>query len=103
MTATIQRRYPAAGRRVENEALDYWWERAECRDADPELFFGGEHRSSGQKKLDEHAAKLICSHCPVRQECLAEALSDEERHGIWGGLTSRERRRLKKMRETPLR
>lgn len=41
-------------------------------------------------------AKLLCAHCPVRDECLADALENDAEFGIWGGLTSDERRRLKR-------
>jgi hypothetical protein len=40
-------------------------------------------------------AKQVCSICPVRRECLLDALRDVERHGIWGGLTERERSRVR--------
>jgi WhiB family redox-sensing transcriptional regulator len=41
-------------------------------------------------------AKKVCTTCDVRSECLEYALSNDERFGIWGGLSERERRRLKK-------
>lgn len=41
-------------------------------------------------------AKKICLDCPVRAECLQYALDHDERFGIWGGLSERERRRLKR-------
>ncbi|HEV7534577.1 MAG TPA: WhiB family transcriptional regulator, partial [Acidimicrobiia bacterium] len=39
-------------------------------------------------------AKTICSMCAVRKPCLEFALTTREKHGVWGGLTERERRRL---------
>ena len=42
-------------------------------------------------------AKKICTGCDVRAECLSYALSNDERFGIWGGLSERERRRLKRL------
>ena len=42
------------------------------------------------------AAKKVCTGCEVRAECLEYALAHDERFGIWGGLSERERRRLKK-------
>ena len=42
----------------------------------------------------EQRAKAVCAGCPVRQECLDTALTQNERYGIWGGLTDVERRRL---------
>jgi WhiB family redox-sensing transcriptional regulator len=41
------------------------------------------------------AAKAVCSHCPVRQTCLEYAISTNERWGIWGGTSERERRPLR--------
>jgi WhiB family transcriptional regulator, redox-sensing transcriptional regulator len=41
-------------------------------------------------------AKRVCTTCPVRAECLEYALGNDERFGIWGGLSERERRRLKR-------
>lgn len=40
----------------------------------------------------ENRAKAVCASCPVRSECLEHALNGDERYGIWGGLTYRERR-----------
>jgi WhiB family transcriptional regulator, redox-sensing transcriptional regulator len=66
-----------------------WQSDALCAQTDPEAFFpekGGSTRD----------AKKICSGCEVRGECLEYALANDERFGIWGGLSERERRRLKK-------
>ena len=41
-------------------------------------------------------AKKVCLSCDVRVECLEYALGQDERFGIWGGLSERERRRLKR-------
>ncbi|WP_424894351.1 WhiB family transcriptional regulator [Streptomyces sp. SAI-124] len=69
-----------------------WSEYAACRTADPdELFVEG----AAQNK-----AKAICTGCPVRTECLAYALDLRIEHGIWGGMTERERRAL--LRRRPL-
>jgi len=67
-----------------------WQERALCAQTDPEAFFpekGGSTRD----------AKKVCVSCDVRAECLEYALAHDERFGIWGGLSERERRRLKKL------
>lgn len=66
-----------------------WQSRALCAQTDPEAFFpekGGSTRD----------AKRVCGACVVRSECLEYALSNDERFGIWGGLSERERRRLRK-------
>lgn len=67
-----------------------WQERALCAQTDPEAFFP-------EKGGSTREAKKICEVCPVRAECLAYALENDERFGIWGGLSERERRRLKRM------
>jgi WhiB family redox-sensing transcriptional regulator len=66
-----------------------WQERALCAETDPESFFP-------EKGGSTREAKRICSSCEVRRECLEYALENDERFGIWGGLSERERRRLKR-------
>ena len=66
-----------------------WQERALCAQTDPEAFFP-------EKGGSTREAKRICSGCEVRAECLEYALIHDERFGIWGGLSERERRRLKR-------
>ena len=67
-----------------------WHDRALCAQTDPEAFFP-------EKGGSTREAKKICEGCPVRAECLAYALAHDERFGIWGGLSERERRRLKRL------
>jgi WhiB family redox-sensing transcriptional regulator len=66
-----------------------WQERALCAQTDPEAFFP-------EKGGSTREAKRICTGCEVRAECLEYALEHDERFGIWGGLSERERRRLKR-------
>ena len=66
-----------------------WQERALCAQTDPEAFFP-------EKGGSTREAKRICQGCEVRSECLEYALAHDERFGIWGGLSERERRKLKK-------
>jgi WhiB family redox-sensing transcriptional regulator len=66
-----------------------WQERALCAQTDPEAFFP-------EKGGSTREAKRICTTCEVRAECLEYALEHDERFGIWGGLSERERRRLKR-------
>lgn len=73
-----------------------WWRYAACRDSDPDLFFPP--RSTTAKRL-EAQAKAICNACPVRNTCLEEALTNHEKHGIFGGTTPRERTRIMKARQ----
>ena len=66
-----------------------WQERALCAQTDPEAFFP-------EKGGSTREAKKVCIGCDVRGECLEYALQNDERFGIWGGLSERERRKLKK-------
>ncbi len=66
-----------------------WQERALCAQTDPEAFFP-------EKGGSTREAKKVCLSCDVRGECLEYALANDERFGIWGGLSERERRKLKK-------
>ena len=66
-----------------------WQERALCAQTDPEAFFP-------EKGGSTREAKRICAGCEVRAECLEYALAHDERFGIWGGLSERERRRLRR-------
>ena len=68
-----------------------WRRQAACRGVDPELFFLERGESSTP-------ARATCAGCPVRAECLAHALAAEERLGIWGGTTPRERQRIRRQR-----
>jgi WhiB family transcriptional regulator, redox-sensing transcriptional regulator len=66
-----------------------WQERALCAETDPEAFFP-------EKGGSTREAKKICTGCEVKAECLEYALTKDERFGIWGGLSERERRRLRR-------
>lgn len=66
-----------------------WQERALCAQTDPEAFFP-------EKGGSTREAKKVCTSCDVRSECLDYALANDERFGIWGGLSERERRKLKR-------
>lgn len=70
-----------------------WMREAACRDMPSELFFplSGHHEQVA-------VAKEVCAGCAVREECLAFALAHNEHHGIWGGVTERERRGLRRGR-----
>ena len=66
-----------------------WQERALSAQTDPESFFP-------EKGGSTREAKRVCTTCEVRDDCLEYALAHDERFGIWGGLSERERRKLKK-------
>ncbi len=67
-------------------------EQALCAQTDPEAFFPEKGESARE-------AKAVCSACPVREACLEWALANDERFGVFGGMSERERRALKKKRE----
>ena len=79
-------RYEVAPATIEDEE---WQERALCAQTDPEAFFP-------EKGGSTREAKRICLGCEVKDRCLEYALGHDERFGIWGGLSERERRRLKR-------
>ncbi len=64
-----------------------WEKRALCSQTDPEAFFP-------EKGGSTREAKRVCSRCEVRSDCLAVALATDERFGIRGGLSERERRKM---------
>ena len=63
---------------------------AACKDTDPDLLF--------VQGAAQHLAKAVCMTCPVRAECLADALDNRVEFGVWGGMTERERRALLRRR-----
>lgn len=66
-----------------------WQDRALCAQADPERWFP----ERGESTL---WPKRICAQCPVAADCLQYALDNGISHGVWGGLSERERRRIKR-------
>ncbi|CAB4560492.1 MAG: WhiB family transcriptional regulator [Actinomycetes bacterium] len=68
-----------------------WQDEANCLGVDPDLFFP-------ERGASTREAKEVCRGCVVRLECLEYALSNGEKFGIWGGLSERERRRLRRQR-----
>ena len=69
---------------------DDWATYAQCKQSRPdELFVRG---------AEQNRAKTMCSGCPVKTECLAEALDNRVEWGVWGGMTERERRAVLRKR-----
>ena len=68
-----------------------WQDQANCLGVDPDLFFP-------ERGASTREAKEVCRGCVVREECLEYALSNGEKFGIWGGMSERERRRLRRAR-----
>jgi WhiB family redox-sensing transcriptional regulator len=75
----------------EDEEPKTWWDFANCLGVDPDLFFP--ERGASTKE-----AKEVCRGCVVRGDCLEYALVHGEKFGIWGGMSERERRRLRRQR-----
>jgi WhiB family transcriptional regulator, redox-sensing transcriptional regulator len=71
---------------VDTEERITWVSQALCRTTDPDELFV---RGAAQRK-----AAVICRHCPVMQECGADALDNKVEFGVWGGMTERQRRAL---------
>ena len=68
-----------------------WMQRGLCREIAPAVFFP----SDG---VGVESARRICANCPVKGECLEYALEFRIDHGVWGGCSERERRRILKRR-----
>lgn len=67
----------------------YWQAYAECREHSPRMFFP-------EKGVNVAYAKGVCARCQVREQCLEYAMQSVEVHGVWGGLTHRERVALRR-------
>ncbi len=77
----------------EDDVMDAEWrELAACAGRVDDLFFP----TNESDVVRVRAAKAVCGGCPVREECLVYAIETSQTEGIWGGLTSRERRHLRR-------
>jgi WhiB family transcriptional regulator, redox-sensing transcriptional regulator len=65
-----------------------WHQLANCRGVDPDLFFP-------ERGASAREAKAVCRACDVQAECLLDALNRGEKHGIWGGLSELDRRKIR--------
>lgn len=86
------------------------WTEAECRTYPKKVFTPDIFKPDGEEVFDDgtiweafgdtsgyyDTAREICAACPIREECLAHALANKERFGMWGGLTPIERRRIER-------
>lgn len=68
-----------------------WMDHGACVGLDPDMFFP-------ERGASTREAKAVCADCPVEGLCLAWALANGERFGIWGGKSERERRRIRRAR-----
>ncbi|WP_344664689.1 WhiB family transcriptional regulator [Catenulispora yoronensis] len=82
--------------------LPGWMAEAECRDSEPDLFFGADPgwgritETIAQRRAREAQAKAMCARCPVRNSCLEYAMTTPEHDGLWGGLTDAERKAMRR-------
>lgn len=67
-----------------------WTTRGACAQIEPDALFV---QGAAQRQ-----ARSVCASCPVRLECLADALDGRAEFGVWGGMTERERRALLRRR-----
>jgi WhiB family redox-sensing transcriptional regulator len=74
-------------------AAGAWQDEANCLGVDPDLFFP-------ERGASTREAKEVCRGCVVRDACLEFALANGEKFGIWGGMSERERRRIRRQRAT---
>ena len=84
----------------ESSADSEWWHLAKCRGMDTELWFPPRDKTKYKKIADK--SKSVCfgkdgaPECPVRLQCLFYSEEMDEQHGIWGGMSHRERNALKR-------
>ena len=76
---------------LEGEEDRSWQMQANCMGVDPDLFFP-------ERGASTREAKEVCRGCVVREDCLEFALANGEKFGIWGGMSERARRRLRRAR-----
>jgi WhiB family redox-sensing transcriptional regulator len=88
-----QSAWPAMPNTVGSSNPLSWQQSALCAQTDPKIFFP-EHGGSAV------TAKKICHACIVENDCLHFALDNREESGVWGGLSNRERRKLKRTTDT---
>ena len=70
--------------------IEDWAAKASCKDTGLDMMF--------VRGAEQNKAKQLCTGCPVKTECLAEALDNQIEWGVWGGMTERERRALQRRR-----
>ena len=75
----------------EQPIRDNWQDLANCLGVDPELFFP-------ERGASTREAKDVCRACVVNSDCLEFALQNSEKFGIWGSMSERERRRIRRQR-----
>ncbi|WP_436231447.1 WhiB family transcriptional regulator [Arcanobacterium phocae] len=69
-----------------------WMEEALCAQTDPDIFYPEKGGSTAP-------ATSVCASCSVRAECLEYAVTNDIRHGIWGGISDNDRKRIARERK----
>jgi len=78
---------------LQAEGVDMAWQDfANCRGANPDLFFP-------ERGASTRTAKQICRECGVQDACLEFAIVSSEKFGIWGAMSERERRKIRRERQ----
>lgn len=83
--------FPGIGPDSNSSSKD-WRDDGICNTIDPEIWFPDKGGSTRE-------AKKVCARCPVTEQCLEYALERDERFGIWGGKSERDRRKIKRQRK----
>ncbi len=81
---------------------EVWVLEANCRGRTHLFFSPDDSETRSDRRRREAQAKQVCQECAVRVTCLEEAFKSDERFGIWGGLTERERRAARRARPISL-
>jgi WhiB family redox-sensing transcriptional regulator len=84
---------PRHGAPIDEDYVTAWMADGSCRTYPPAMFFP----SDG---VGVDRARKICVNCPVTDQCLEYALTERIEHGVWGGCSERERRRILKRRRS---
>ena len=74
--------------------VDDWRSRANCKGISLNVFFHPNGERDPLRSRREAQAKAVCRSCPVRFECLHDALTTPNAYGTWGGMSERERRKV---------
>ena len=77
------------------------WDQAECRGVYTELFYRVEEERNQTAYQYINAVRSICGRGPIPRDCLSYAFGNED-YGVWGGLTSLERRSMAEPDKYPI-
>lgn len=79
---------------------EVWRDKAACKGVPLNVFYFESDEENRNLKKETEKAKAFCKECPVAEQCLAYALNENIKFGVWGGFTSRERGTLRKLFKT---